>query len=221
MVRQDLFTLIHKGLRTLMYSIGSAMQSADFSDTGALPAFVSDISHALELLRQHGNDEDLFIFPSLLEHAPDIVAEATEQHNQLDKRISALQATLLAVAAEPDPLRRVEQGDGLNRQLNDLLAFYLVHLCYEENTLLPVSWEVLTDDQITDIRGSIQSSMPQERYGDLLRLMLPSANNFELVSVLTAMKASAPPPALQEVVSLATELLPPARVTLIRERAGI
>jgi hypothetical protein len=204
-----------------MYSIGSAMQSADFSDTAALPAFVSDISHALELLRQHGLDEDQFIFPSLREHAPDMVAQAEEQHRQIEEKIGSLHAALLAVAAEPDPLQRIGEGESMNRQLNDLLAYYLMHLCFEENTLLPVSWEVLTDGQIFSIRESIQSNMPPERYGDFLRLMLPSANNFELVSVLTTMKASAPPPALQGLVSLAAELLPPARVTLIRERAGV
>ena len=221
MVRQDLFTLIHKGLRTLMYSIGSAMQSTDFSDTAALPAFVSDIGHALELLAQHGGDEDHFIFPPLAEHAPDLVAQAGEQHREIDLKIIALHASLMAIAAEADPLKRVEEGEKMNRQLNDLLAFYLTHLSFEEDYLLPVSWEALADEQILQIREMIQKSMPPERYADFLRLMLPSANNFELVSVLTAMKASAPPPALQAVVTLAADLLPPARVTLIRERAGV
>lgn len=221
MVRQDLFTLIHKGLRTLMYSIGSAVQSADFSDTTSLPAFVDDIGHALELLEQHARDEDQFVFPPLAAHAPQLVSRAQEQHREIDRKIGAFRTSLQVLAAEPDPLRRVELGEGMNLQLNELLAFYLSHLCFEENVLLPASWEAFTDDEIMAIRGSIQDSMPPERYADFLRLMLPSANNFELVSVLTAMKASAPPPALQALVTLAEHLLPPARVTLIRERAGV
>jgi hypothetical protein len=219
MVRQDLFTLLHEGLRTLMYSIGSAVQSADFSDTTSLPAFVDDIGHALELLEQHARDEDQFVFPPLTAHAPHSSPGPRSSIEKLTGR-SALFVPAFR-SWRQSRILCVELGEGMNLQLNELLAFYLSHLCFEENVLLPASWEACTDDEIMAIRGSIQNSMPPERYADFLRLMLPSANNFELVSVLTAMKASAPPPALQSLVTLAEHLLPPARVTLIRERAGV
>jgi len=221
MPRQDAFTFVHKGLRTLIYRMSSTMQSADFSDQAALPQVTAEVGHGLELLAEHGGHEDRFLFPRLLDQEPELVRTADNHHKEIHRKIDALHPALRTIVEEPDATCRVEAGERLNRELNGLLAFYLSHLCFEEERLLPVTHQALTDDEIIKIRISIQKSMPAERYAEFLKLMLASANDPELVALLNGLKAGAPPPAVQHLVQMFEQVLPAARTKMLRERAGV
>ena len=220
MPRQDTFTLIHKGLRTLIYKMGSSMQSTDFSDPVALPPLVAEVEHGLEVLAQHGGHEERFVFPRLADHAPELVGIAGRHHQEIHNKIDSLHESLRVAAGEHDALRRVEEGEQLNRDLNDLLSFYLTHLCFEENNLQPVTYRVLTDEEIIGIRVAIQKSMPPEPYEDFFKVVLASTNNPELISILAGTKTGAPPEAVRNIVRLVEQVLPPEWVQRIRERAG-
>jgi hypothetical protein len=221
MPRQDTFTLIHKGLRTFIYKMGGHMQSADFSDPLAMPPLVAEVEHGLEILAEHGGHEEQFVFPRLVNHAPELVATALEHHHEIHRKIESLHRSLQTTADEPDASCRVDAGEQLNRELNDFFASYQTHLCFEENLLQPVTHQALTDDEIIGIRMAIQRSIPQERNIEFLKVVIASANNPELVSILAGMKAGAPPAAIQQALQLFEEVLPAPRVKLVRERAGV
>jgi hypothetical protein len=221
MPRQDTFTLIHKGLRTLIYKMGTHMQSADFSDPLAMPPLVAEVDHGLETLAGHGGHEEQFIFPRLVDHAPELVTTALEHHHEIHGKIESLHRSLRTTAEEPDASCRVDAGEQLNRELNDLLALYQTHLCFEENFLQPVTYQALTDEEIIGIRVAIQKSIPPDVYAEFLKVVLASANNPELVSILAGTKAAAPPAAVQQVIQLFEQALQAPRVQLVRERAGV
>jgi hemerythrin-like domain-containing protein len=221
MPRQETFTLIHKGLRTLIYRMGSTIQSADFSDPAVMPSLVAGVDHGLEILAEHGGHEERFVFPRLVGHAPELVDTAYGHHKEIHGKIESLHRSLRTTAEEQDATSRVEAGEQLNRELNDFLALYLSHLCFEENFLQPVTYRALTDEEIIGIRVAIQKSMLPEPYEEFLRVVIASASNPELVSILAGTKAGAPPPALQHLVELLEQVLPPGRVHMIRERAGV
>ena len=221
MPRQDAFTFVHKGIRTLIYRMSNTMQSADFSDLEAIPSVATELDHGLDLLADHGAHEDRFLFPRLAQQEPELVRTADGHHKEIHRRIDALHPALRVIADEPDASCRVEEGERLNREFNDLFAFYLSHLCFEENKLLPVSYRVLSDDEIIGIRTAIQKSMPAERYAEFLRLMFAGANNPELIALLAGVKAGAPPAVIQQTGRVYRQALPLSALQLLRERAGV
>ena len=220
MPRQDAFTFVHKGIRTLIYRMSNTMQSADFSDPEAVPPVAAELDHGLELLAEHGAHEDRFLFPRLAQQEPELVGTADGHHKEIHKRIDSLHPALRSIADAPDAACRVEVGERLNREFNDLFAFYLSHLCFEENQLLPVSFHALSDEDVIGIRAAIQKSMPAERYAEFLKLMFAGANNPELIFLLGGVKATAPPLVFQHLVDLIAQVLPAPRMQLLRERVG-
>lgn len=221
MPRQDAFTFVHKGIRTLIYRMSNTMQSADFSDLAAIPPIAAELDHGLELLAEHGAHEDRFLFPRLSQQEPDLVSTADGHHKEIHRRIDSLHPALRSIADEPDAACRVDEGERLNREFNDLFAFYLSHLCFEENQLLPVSFRALSDEDVVEIRTAIQRSMPAERYAEFLKLMFAGANNPELIFLLGGVKAAAPPAVVERLVHLIGQVLPSSRMQLLRERAGV
>lgn len=213
--------MIHKGLRTLIYGMGATMQSADFSDPAAMPPLVAEVDQVLKILAEHGHHEERFVFPRLVAQAPELVNMAKDHHREIHGKIDSLHVSIRATADEEDPICRVEAGEQVNREVNDLLALYLSHLCFEENNLQPVTYQALSDEEIIGIRVAIQRSMPEERYVEFLKVVLASASNPELVFVLEGMKAGAPPAAVQSMLQLYGQVLSPARIQVIRERAGV
>ncbi|MCI4324250.1 MAG: hemerythrin domain-containing protein, partial [Thermoplasmata archaeon] len=90
---EDLFTTIHKALRSMIYQLGSRLQTNDFADPVETAALVADLEHDFAVarsagcvvcvLRHHAVAEDASIFPSVSTHAPTLVASLIEEHHEL------------------------------------------------------------------------------------------------------------------------------------------
>jgi len=49
MSRIDLFTPIHKGIRSMIYKLGTELQTADFNDVDAIKTIIARIEYNLSL----------------------------------------------------------------------------------------------------------------------------------------------------------------------------
>ncbi len=209
---EDLFTPIHKAIRSMIYDIGGRLQAVDFADRAASTAVLNDMEHEA--------DEEAHVFGPVQQFEPELIPTLIAEHHEINRKLAALTRMSHELAAAGSAPERVELGRRLNREANEFFAYYLAHMNTEEARLVPSMREHFTDDQMRALRGAIMGAMPKERLGSVLRWMLPSLTLDELAGVLGGMKKGAPPELFQYVAGVGAAHVDPARWAAARSRVG-
>jgi hypothetical protein len=149
-----------------------------------------------------------------------LIDELQGQHRTIETLL-AIAGDAVATLEAADAASRSEAGDELNRRFNELVAFYLEHLAHEEVTILPASWEHLSDAELGAIQDSIMASLRPQLALDWLSWMFRGLNRQELVGMLVGAKAAMPAPALEGIKDLGAANLEPERWATVREQAGL
>jgi hypothetical protein len=227
----DAFTSIHKGIRAMIYSVSSRLQTTDFADPVATEALLDDLRHefaqgvppgcVLCLLHTHAHHEDDQAFPATGAFAARLVAELIRDHREFDERMAAVQSHGTALRALPDPAARVAAGKALTLEMNEFFARYFAHMNREEAELVPLMNRHMTDEQILALIGAVMGAMPPERLHAYLRWMYPALNVEELIEIFAGMRAEEPPEVLREFVAIAEAVVPAERWRTVRARAGL
>ena len=227
---EDLFTPIHKAIRSMIYDLGGRLQSVDFADKVASTQVLVDLQHefanavsatcVLCLLHSHAGSEEAGIFPSMQPIDPALIRMLIDEHHEIRRRLLALTKMADELGGIASPERRTELGVGINREANEFFAFYLMHMNKEEVTIVPAMKEHFTDDQLRAMQGAVMGAMPPERLANYLRWMLPSLTLRELTGTMTGVKRGAPPEFLRFVAGIGAANVDPTRWALVRERVG-
>ena len=227
---EDLFTPIHKALRSMIYSLGGRLQTVDFADKTASAAVLADLQHefanavsatcVLCLLHGHAGNEEADIFPSMQPIDAGLIRMLIDDHQQIRRRLIALTKMADELESIDPPERRTEFGARINRVANEFFAFYLAHMNKEEVTIVPAMKEHFTNEQLRAMQGAVMGAMPPERLATYLRWMLPSLTLGELTGMLSGVKNGSPPQFLQFVNGIGTANVDPARWALVRARVG-
>jgi len=219
--RADLFTPIHKGVRSLIYDLGRTVQSADVSDPKVLADLLSRLEHDLSMLHEHGRHEDNHILPPLREVDPKAARVFIDDHAEIGRKLDAVRECISSIRAglgQPDIL---ERGAKLNRALNALTAHYLAHMNREEEEVMPAMWRHFSDEELLGFRAKLMQSIPPEQFSEWLGWMLPSLSEPELVGMLQGVKATAPPVAVQHILSIAERVVDRGRWMAVQARVGV
>lgn len=226
----DVFTGIHKGIRSMIYSLGSQLQTLDFADRAATERLLSEIqidfasamggNCVLCLLHAHAGSEEWGAFPDVAKVEPNLVNRLLHQHHEFTVQLTRIASHGTALLALEDPDARVEAGAGFNREVNDFFAAYLVHMNLEENELVPAMQQHFTDEQIYAMQTNIERHMPQDRLLAYLAWTLPSLNASELTAVIAGARAEAPPQLVQAVLALCEAKVDPTRWKAVSSRLG-
>lgn len=214
--KTDLFTFIHKALRSLLYDVCSKLQKADFENYDEAKKIISILEHGLELLHEHAEHEDNIIFPEIVQNEPKMIKILEDEHKQIEQLIREIQVILNHIDNENDNAKRIELGIELTKMFNQFTASYLSHMNHEEATVLHASMKYLSDDELISIRTKIQERIPPERYKIWLNWMLTSLNNSELISLLGGMRIGAPKHIFENVVEIAKSLIEAERWNVIQ-----
>jgi hemerythrin superfamily protein len=228
--REDLFTPIHKGIRSMIYELGTKLQKVDFTDLSATEAIVSQLKHNLQsanstcivcMLHEHAGHEEESIFPQIAPHDSKVVDTLIQAHAEITKQVLEISKVADQLVQLKDNDQRMEMGAKLISMVNNLFAYYLAHLNNEEATILPLTQKYLTDDQMRAIRAKIQMATPPERYADWMRWVLSSLNANELLGMLSGMKLSAPPQVLEKMMHLAEQCVDKDIWNTVKARVSI
>jgi len=228
--RENLFRPIHKGIRSMLYDLGNQLQTTNFADVNESNQFATRLKHDLGsslsncmlcLLSAHASHEERDIFSQLRPHDPKVVEVVMQEHAEVIRRIGGISRTCDQVMALSAPTERVEGGNRLNKEVNDLLAFYLAHLNNEEALLVPALWRWFTDKQLRAMRTMFYASLPLPLFETWMRWTLPSLNQEELVALFTDLKAGPETARFSDWVRLAHETLSVERWTGLRDRVGL
>ena len=227
--RENLFRPIHKGIRAMIYELGRRLQSTDFTDSGEANAIAQQLQHELNsaasncilcLLHAHSKHEEADIFDPLRPFDSEIVEVMLAEHAEVISGILGVTKTCQELLAQTGSERRIEIGDRLNLETNDLFAFYLKHMNNEEATIVPVMWEHFTDEQLRAMRTQFHRSIPPRRLEEWMRWTFPALNSQELLLWLRSFKLDAPPDRYAEMERLAGEVVAPHRWETVRGRVG-
>lgn len=219
--RPDLFTQIHKGIRSMLYDAGARLQAADFTDRAASTALLDRLERTLGLLHEHGVHEDMHYFPALQSSEREVVHLMTDEHQEIGRKTASVRAAMASVLPLAGTEAALEPGARLNRTFNHFMAYYQRHMNHEEETALPAMWRAFSDEQLMAMRAAVLTSIEPSRYADWLRWMLPSLNDPELIGMLRGAKAGSPPEVLRNIAGIAEKVLQPDRWGAIRRTVGI
>jgi hypothetical protein len=174
--KPDLFTNVHKGIRHALFTACVSLGNAE-GDAEREAAARARLAEALHFVAHHGENEDLLLLPLLRERAPQLFAQISKAHADLDqarkKLLSEQPTTALYLAA---------------------CAFtsqYLAHMDEEEHALEPAIRAVLSvEDAIAFGRRSVERTSPGDQRM-MLGWMLPAMTLSDAEAFLSRL-----PPAL-------------------------
>lgn len=172
MPRVDLFSMIHKAVRALLFELSGDVARLDLTSTCAIDGISAKLEHVGQMLDEHAQLEDLYIHPVIAELDPELAASWSGEHRALDVlQIEAARAAEeLALA---DLAARDAAGAKLSLVVNHMLAVQLMHMNREEIELNALLWERLPDPVLGEIRATLMSALPRARHQEWMRLIEP------------------------------------------------
>jgi len=219
--KTDLFTFIHKSIRSMIYNAASKLQTADFSDEKEVKILLVSLRNDLDLLHEHAVNEDNIIFPEIANEEPQMIELLNEEHKKLESKLNGILALIEKIEHSNSVEERVQLGNSLNSLFNDFIADYLAHMNHEEATVLEASIKYLTDEELIAIRTRIQSNVPPDKYKVWMNWMLRSLNNSELIGLLGSMKTGAPSNVFQNILDITKSVIDSERWLKMKLSLGI
>ena len=219
--KTDLFTFIHKSIRSMIYNAASKLQTADFTDEKEVKILLVSLRNDLDLLHEHAVNEDNIIFPEIANEEPQMIELLNEEHKKLESKLNGILALIEKIEHSNSVEERVRLGNSLNSLFNDFIADYLAHMNHEEATVLEASFKYLTDEELIAIRTRIQSNVPPDRYKVWMNWMLRSLNNSELIGLLGSMKTGAPSNVFQNILDITKSVIDSERWLKMKLSLGI
>ena len=219
--KTDLFTFIHKSIRSMIYNAASKLQTADFTDEKDVKILLVSLRNDLDLLHEHAVNEDNIIFPEIANEEPQMIELLNEEHKKLESKLNGILVLIEKIEHSNLVEERVRLGNSLNSLFNDFIADYLAHMNHEEATVLEASFKYLTDEELIAIRTRIQSNVPPDRYKVWMNWMLRSLNNSELIGLLGSMKTGAPSNVFQNILDITKSVIDSERWLKMKLSLGI
>lgn len=200
----DFYNRIHKSLRRQLFLLSNTLGSADYTDAATVQAIGQRLRNLIQALREHGTHEDTLFHPPFAQRHPEDYARLTKEHQAQEPLLAGLEKQLAAFQAGPSP----DTLSALYRDVNNFIARYLVHIADEE-ALMPVLQKTMPHEELMGaLRKLVTARTPQESLADL-EGMLPALTPQERLGLLGMLKATAPAPFFDTVLSVASRVLEP------------
>jgi hypothetical protein len=183
MSRVDLFTVIHKGIRALLFDLAREAARVDPTSAHAIDGLVALVERTLEFLDEHARIEDAHVVGRV--RALDVaLAQALAAEHR------ALEVLQLEVERAADALAlaelsaRADAAAQLTRTINRLVAAQLTHMNREETEIMSCLWAGLPDDELVAIRARSREMLTPERHAEWMRVVAPALNPVEHALVI-------------------------------------
>ncbi|HEX5060498.1 MAG TPA: hemerythrin domain-containing protein [Kofleriaceae bacterium] len=178
MSRVDLFTVIHKGIRSLLFELAREAARVDLTSTHAVDGLVARVERTLGFLDEHARLEDMHVFTALRALGGELADELNAEHRSLE--VVQLEVERAADALALAQLAgREEAGAHLARLINHLVAVQLIHMNREETEVNATLWAGLPDSELGAIRTRLKNTLSPERFDEWMQIVGPALNPVE------------------------------------------
>lgn len=218
--RADLYTHIHKGLRSTIFTAAQRAGVTDWADASSVQTLTAQVERLLGLLRAHVVHEEQWVHPLIAQKMPGRAADLAAEHHGQEAYLDELETHLRRIKGAPDVEKRCELGLEFYRCLNRFLAHYLLHLDEEESHVMLSLWELCTTSELEKVQQSIIGGLGPEELLLSLEMMLPALEPSAREALLVPMKADTPPSVFRSICALAARVLSPADWTSLKKKIG-
>jgi len=204
----DFYTGAHKGQRAEFSKISKAAGALNTNDQKAITAIEEELNMFRENMYLHARLEEKFVHPLLSQRIPGGADKLNGDHKIMHKQLDELVACFGEIKNKPaDFEKREDLSLEFYRAWARFTAFYLSHIDYEEENVMPSLWKLCTNDELFEtFKKILADQTPKELIGNLA-LMVPAMNPVERVMLLTAGRAAMPPEAFQSVLKIVEQTL--------------
>ena len=189
MTRHDLYTTIHKAIRSLLFDTMVALGRTAFDRPEQAADFTDALHRLVGFLDEHATHEDEVLLPELAAVAPTVHADLRAEH----ARLHGLQADCIGLA-ERLPSADAAEAKALGRRLHvalgRLLGAQLAHLEREEVEANRALWASFDDETLRAFELRIVGSIPAPRMAEWVALMLPVLAPCERAELEAALPAA-------------------------------
>jgi hemerythrin-like domain-containing protein len=214
--RFNIFNLIHKALRSMLYEAATAIQKTDFNNREEAVATIDRLKKVLFAFDNHAEHEDKFILPAIERYNKQLVDDFESEHVIDHALAESLNEAIARWEATEDETTMKQLGSSIFYDFNEFIAFNLTHMNKEEKLLNAILWAHYSDLEILHIQQTLINSIPPEALLEGNRWMIASINNQEVIGLLMGVKNSAPGPVFGLFMKLAEEVLPEKRWQVVR-----
>jgi hypothetical protein len=204
--RDDYFTVIHKALRRELFGVTTEAAALDWADEARVRPFVGRWQALVELLHLHSRHEDRHFFALAEKKAPGATAPLSEQHEVLGRALDAVNDVVESA------VKGVE-AHTVHRRIALFTGAYMPHLDTEERQVMPLLWATCSDAELAETRTAFMAETPPDVAALTMRLMLPATSPAERAAIVSLVRATAPPPIVDNLLSVAAEVLDPEDYT--------
>ncbi len=216
MTRFNLFYMIHKGLRAMMYDTSLSLQHTDFAHATDVPHSLVRLDHLVEVFDAHAGHEDNYVFTMLEACNPALQAEMENEHVTDIALSHELRKLTADYKATSDAGEKGELGYRICKTFNEYIAFNLVHMNKEETAVNESLWSHYTDAEIIGSNMKMVAALSPDEVKRNAIWMLRGCSNSDIISWLGIVKKQAPPPVIQLLMSLAEQELPQQRFEAVQ-----
>ena len=167
--RVDLFSLIHKGVRKVLFDTALELQRTDFFADDETERAEAAVRRCFGYLREHADHEDRAIMPWVTRSSPEVAARLADEHVALEKAALAIDGLLPRLRAAA-PGERQAMGVELQRRFHLLVADQLRHMDREEREANAALWAHLPDAELLQIRARITAEIAPARLAEWYQL---------------------------------------------------
>jgi hypothetical protein len=214
--RYNIFNLIHKALRSMMFEAATAIQQTDFTNRDEAIVTIHRLEKVLDSFDEHANHEDKYIMPAVERYAKQLVDELESQHVVDQALTHSMRDAISQWRAAEDELLMIEMGLKILYDFNEFIAFNLSHMNKEEVELNAVLLQYYSDPEIMHISHTLVSSIEPTVLFETSRWMMASINSQEAITWLTGIKHNAPHEVYSLYMKLAQEELPERRWQVVK-----
>jgi hemerythrin-like domain-containing protein len=206
----DLYTSTHKGQRLKFSEISNAAGTLNINDQNKLNSLEVALVSFRDHMYKHASLEEKFIHPLLAERVPGGADRLEEDHRVMHKQFENIVACFGELKKK---LTDFEQRDELSlefyRAWSRFISFYLDHIDFEEDHVMPLLWKLCTDDELAGRFRQIVTDLTPNQLMYNLEIILPALNPAERFMTLKMGQTTMPTEAFQAVLNVAERVLSP------------
>jgi hemerythrin-like domain-containing protein len=192
--RLDLYSPIHKGLRSFMSDTLCRVGRMNAGDADELQHALAQCDDLLALCASHVQHENDFMHPAIEARRPGGSTRIAHEHDEHLQSIAELcdeVAALRAAAADARPALAMR----LYRHLALFVAANFQHMHIEETAHNAALWAHYSDAELMQLHGRLMASIDPREHLRVARWMLPALTPAERATIARGMQAEAPPEA--------------------------
>ncbi len=210
-MRYNIFLLVHKGLRAMLYDASMSLQRTDLAVKEETEKVLDKVATVIKNFERHAHHEDAHVFPLLQSCAAERLAEMEKEHETDEALGTGIIDHIAAYRSAQDAEARINAGTKVMQTFSEFTGFNLYHMNKEETLVNEILWNNYTDAQLMETNQRLVSGITPEEAEINALWMVRSCNDTELIKWINAIKDKIPGTTFEMIMKAARTELPEER----------